>query len=233
MSAREQSAEPLGVADGVTVRIVVEVGVDGCPFRTVARDALGPGRELGVEIAPAGAQPAVKADVGPGGRTDERGMAASPIRETQSGVVCSQESIDGFAVPRVMAELERMPVRSRQYGEEGGQALPVAGELGRELPEDGARRGPQGGEMAEEALHRLGGILEALEVRDEAAPLGREEEARRHLGLPGGEGLARREAVEGVVDLDGIEVGAVVLQPAPRGQLARVEHASPVWVVPA
>ena len=71
---------------------------------------------------------------------------------------------------------------------------------------------------------------QALDVGDVAASLDGEEEALRRLAGPGFEALPRRLAVEGVVQLDGVEVAGIEGEVLSSGHLLGVEAASPVRI---
>ena len=103
----------------------------------------------------------------------------------------------------------------------------------RELVEDGAEMAAERAGAAEEPIDRLFGVLQLLHVRQEAAGLhGEEESARRPRG-PGGERRFVGQAIEAVVDLDGVEDRGVVVEPALLRQVIRVEVAAPVLVLPS
>src|SRR3569833_2777597 len=80
----------------------------------------------------------------------------------------------------------------------------------------------------------LGDVLQALDVRDVAADLDREEKVVRRLLRPARDRLAAWEAIERRVDLDRVEVLRVEAQPRAGREPRRVEDAvPPVGVVPA
>src|SRR5207248_1773521 len=58
----------------------------------------------------------------------------------------------------------------------------------------------------------------------------REDELRRDGGGPGPERGRTRQAVEGTVELHGVEAGRIVREPRPHGQRARIEARPPVAV---
>src|SRR5205807_349361 len=69
--------------------------------------------------------------------------------------------------------------------------------------------------------------------RQISARLEREHELLGRLSQPLGDGLLRREAVEGRVDLDGVEERRVVLEPATWRHTLRIHALAPVAVVPS
>src|SRR5207249_893251 len=112
----------------------------------------------------------------------------------------------------------------------------IAPERRRKLPEERAelRRAEQRLDPLVEELQVLTGVDEALDVRDVPAHLHGEQEVGRRLLHPAGDGVAAGEAVEGRVDLDGVELAGVEAKPVPRRAARRIEDAvPPVGVVPA
>src|SRR5207245_940876 len=116
------------------------------------------------------------------------------------------------------------------------EPLVVAVEVGRELPQHGAELG-----RADERLDPLveapdpgADVGQPLHVREIAARLDGEEEARRGRSHPVSHDLAPRQPVEGRVHLDRVEVARVEGEPIARRQARRIEDAvPPVVVVPA
>src|SRR4029079_16998046 len=102
--------------------------------------------------------------------------------------------------------------------EEGGEAVVVAGEVGRELVQDRAEALAQRLHPVHEAGERLFWLLELAVMGQVAARLGGEGERGRGLLRPSGDGLLGGEAVEARVELHRVEVLAVVLEPAPGGE---------------
>src|SRR5205823_1315802 len=79
----------------------------------------------------------------------------------------------------------------------------------------------------------LRGVAQTHDVRQVAADLDGEEEVRRRLLDPACDRARTRQPVEGVVQLDGVEVLRVEAQPLARSEPRRIEDAvSPVGVVP-
>src|SRR5438105_1591171 len=132
-----------------------------------------------------------------------------------------------------MAELEA--VTSRRNGRErSAEAVVVAPERRRQLPEDGAelRRPDERLDARVEAIDTAAEIGQPLDVRQVSARLDGEDEVKRRLLDPAGDRAPARQAVERVVHLDRVEVLGVVTQPQTRG-LALVELLAPRRVVPA
>jgi len=70
-------------------------------------------------------------------------------------------------------------------------------------------------------------------VRDEAIELHGVHEIVRDGPPPLLERLLLRLAVEGIVELDGVEVPCVIVEPLRRREILRIEAALPVLVLPA
>ena len=90
-----------------------------------------------------------------------------------------------------------------------------------------------GGDITITAIqHASVQVEQALEVGDVAAHLDREEKVGRRLLDPARDRRLQRQAVERVVDLDGVEEGRVLLEPAAHRETL-VDQIPPVRVVPA
>jgi hypothetical protein len=85
----------------------------------------------------------------------------------------------------------------------------------------------------EESLDVLGGLLEPLDVSDVAAGLDREAEVVGRFLDPPADRVLGRQPIEGVIDLDGVELRRVVAQPLALRELFRVKGPAPVLVDPA
>jgi hypothetical protein len=126
----------------------------------------------------------------------------------------AQEIVDVGREPALVAELEAVPPAWQRL-ERIRQPLVVAMEVRRQLPEDRAelRRPDERLDPLVEPFDPAAEVGEPPQVREVAARLDREREARRRLLDPARDGLAPREPVEGRVDLDRVEERRVVLQP--------------------
>src|SRR3954447_12269881 len=132
-----------------------------------------------------------------------------------------------------MAELETVPAL-RQSGEHCTEPFVVAAEVRGELPQHGPelRRPNKRYQPLVVALQSRVEVSEPLDVREVPARLDREDKTGRRFLDPARDRRLERQPVEGVVDLDRVEVSGVVLQPEPR-RLALVELFFPGCVVPA
>src|SRR5207249_809848 len=99
----------------------------------------------------------------------------------------------------------------------------------RQLPQERPelRRLEQRLDPLEQERQMLVRLEQALDVRDVAADLHREDEVRRALRHPARDGSRAGQAVEGVVQLDGVEVLRVVAEPAGGRTALRIEDAMP------
>src|SRR5881628_3736432 len=114
-----------------------------------------------------------------------------------------------------MPELEAV-APERQCRERRGQTFVVSMEVLRKLPEDRShlRRADERFDPLVEALDTAFQVGQALHMREVAARLDGEEEPGRRLGNPGSDRIAPGKAVEGAVDLDGVEELCVLCEPA-------------------
>src|SRR5690606_3395492 len=140
----------------------------------------------------------------------------------------------GQAVVVAAGELRCGGGGAGQQREEAREAVAVEGEVGRELPEDGAELVAEeqhagGEEVGERRLD----VAQLLHVGDEAAALDGEEEAGRRRVVPAAEAGRALERVERAVDLDAVEPTARVLEFAAARQSGRIEAVVPAPVRPA
>src|SRR5581483_11334943 len=204
--------------------VVVEVGVD---VHVPCADAGGPLAQLRLAVvaAPA-AQAAVEAQVRPR-RSEDLTLAG----EHERGAVVMEQVVHVVGEPALVPELEGVQLGHRKRREGGAEALVVAWEVRRQLPEERPAL-VQRLDAGTEARDRLAEVAQPLHVRDVAGQLHREEEALGRRTLPRRDALALREPVERVVDLDGVEAAHVQLEPLAR-RAPRVEGHLPARVVPA
>jgi len=139
-----------------------------------------------------------------------------------------QETSQRRDEPARVAELEDVGQIGREEGGERLQPLQIGTPVGRQLPQDRAEFPFQAAYPRQEAGQWLGGVLELFEVSDVAVGLDGVDEPFRGLLPPAVERLLRGKAIEGVVDLDGVEFLRVVSKPTGLGQVRRVERAPPV-----
>src|SRR6266550_7035683 len=121
----------------------------------------------------------------------------------------------------------------RQHSDEALQARRVEMEVRLELEKDRSQFLVEPECRIDDHLDRLLFDGEPLDVGDIAAALDRKEEAGWGLIAPGLKTLARRLPVEGVVELDGVEVLRIEGEVLSRRQLLRIEAPAPVRVGPA
>src|SRR6202171_5095887 len=133
----------------------------------------------------------------------------------------------------VVPDLDREAHTPRQHADETLEALLVETKVRLQLEEDR----PQLVAEAEcRADDKVDGLLldgEPLEVGDVAATLDGKQEARWGLVTPRFKALPRRLPVEGVIELDGVEVLRVEGEVLSCRHLLRVEDLQPVWIRPA
>src|SRR5581483_1210834 len=233
----QQLLQPQRIPDREDFPVVVEVGEDVdlvAPLGEARRPLL----QLRLAVVPAqAARAVVEADERPvcGEDVGLERVNLRPVADHERDAVLAQQRVDVLCEPRRVPELDAVtllrPVEPRERVRE---PVVVALERRRQLPEDRAHlRAPEKRRdplvEADETGVELG---EPLDVREVARRLDREQETGRRGALPVRDGRAVRQAVEGVVHLDGVEVLRVVLEPEACGQTA-VELLLPARVVPA
>src|SRR3954469_23652433 len=140
---------------------------------------------------------------------------------------------DLLDVPARLAEFDGVPPRPRQRLQEMIEAFEVDRHVRRKLIEHRPERVLEPPGAAEEALERLLGGLQLLHVRQVTAGLDRVDETFWRAPAPGRESRSLGQPIKGVVDLDRVEPLRVVLEPAALGQLAGIEIAAPMRVLPS
>src|SRR3954469_1663153 len=233
--ALERAAQGDAVADREALPVVVEVR----PDRRLAGDRgepVGPGPQLGLGVVAAPAAVAVvEAHEGPVGRELERlERALGVVPDGQRDLVPAQQLVDLLAEPARVAELEAVAT-GRQQVEGGGERVVVALEPLRQLPQHRPelRRADERLDALVEAPDPLLDVAQLLHVDQVAARLEREHESGRRLLHPPRDRVARGQAVEGRVDLDGVEDLGVAGEPARLAHALRVEDPAPRAVLPA
>lgn len=84
----------------------------------------------------------------------------------------------------------------------------------------------------QQVLQGFRNVFQFAVVRNKATGLYRVEETRWCYLTPAVEGLGKRKMIEGVIDLDGIEMLHVVAEPLPRWEVLGVEDATPIFIHP-
>jgi len=156
------------------------------------------------------------------------------VADGQSDRVIAERVQHRRREPAWVAELDRMPAR-RQRLEPVSQAPVVTVEVLRQLPQH--RPQPPGiDQRLQWLVEALDSILDrgqALDVGQVPARLDDELEVPRRLLCPVGHGITPCEAIEGRIDLDGVELLCVELEPAALGLPFGVEPAAPAVVHPS
>src|SRR5580765_506908 len=238
-AVRPDSEQPLqrgAVSHREAVSVVVEVRIDVAGARPVL-DPARPFVELGLRVVPvAPSRARVEADERPVGR---QGVLlkrpARVVADHERDAVLTQQGVHRFDEPALVPELEAMPA-GRELRQGGGEAVVVAPEVRRQLPEHGPelRRPGQRPDPLVEERDAGREVAQPLDVRRVAAHLHREDEPGRGLAHPVRDRALSRQPVEGRVDLDRVEAPGVEVEPAARRQPRGVEDAvAPVLVVPA
>src|SRR5204863_8601351 len=152
--------------------------------------------------------------------------------QTQGDVGARQPLDDLVDEPGGVAHLEHPAhVRTARHGaQQTVETVEPQVERRGQLDEHGAECLPEGARAAQEERERRTGLVQPLDVGEEPARLDGEDELRRDGGGPGPERGRPRQAVEGTVELHGVEARRIVRQPCPRGQRPRIEARPPVAV---
>src|SRR5581483_1836303 len=229
----ETLSEPKPVLDREAAPVVVEVRVD---VRALAPllDPRRPDGQLLVRVVAVTAA-VVEAEEGEvGGQLAGLEGPSRIVADHERDAVAPEQLVGLADEPARVPELERVAA-GREPCQRVRQPLVVPRKVGRQLPEHRAelRRADERVDALVEASHRLAHVGQPLQVGHVPARLDAEEKARRALLDPARDRLHRRQAIEGVVDLDGVEQGRVVPEPPDGRQPLRVDDLAPVLVVPA
>src|SRR3954467_13504628 len=138
-----------------------------------------------------------------------------------------------IGVPARLTELDHVLPSPRQRSEEMLEPFEVQRPARRKLVEDRTEGRTQFFCPREKQIERSLRVFELFHVRQETAGLHGKREPWRGGGTPGPEHVSGRKAVEGVVDLDRIEVRRVMREPPRGGEPGRIEVAAPVAILPA
>jgi len=175
----------------------------------------------------------MEADVTPIGRAPERRLLALAVGETQRRAMTLEHRLDVGHEPACVTRLERDSLARSESRQRGVEKPRVDLHAGWQLDQRRPALTAQLARPLEKALHRLFRIVQALQVREEAAHLQSECEVRGRSLLPLLENGRFRQVIEGVVDLGGLKTLGEVLEPARLRELRGVERAAPVGVLPA
>src|SRR4029077_12875660 len=164
---------------------------------------------------------AVKAEVGPL-RRDLMSLegALRVVADDQRSAMPAKQLVHLGDEPALMPKFEGV-TRLRQLLERRAEAIVVALDARRELPQDRShlRRVRERLDRLEIALRVPAHLAPPLDVRYLATPLDGEPKAARRLLHPSLDRGLGRQPVEGVVDLDRVEDGRVVIEPESRREL--------------
>src|SRR5206468_3256279 len=164
---------------------------------------------------------------------DEWGMALFRVGDAQCRVPDPQRVVHVVREPRRVTELPGAAQLRRELGEEIVQSIHVLFEVGRQLEQDRPELGAELARRFEKVAQRIVDIPEPGDVGDALRCLEHECERRGCGGVPAGDGLRIRHAVEGVVDLDRAQPLGVVLEHLRLGELRRIERPLPLGKVVA
>src|SRR6266513_3232353 len=232
---RRELSQAEGVLRRVAQLVVVEVGEDVASLGAPAPDAAGPlAKGIVVVVRGVAAPRPMESQIdGVRGHREVRRPVRRLSRDERD-VSAAQEGERLVREPGGIAWLERVtsPAR-RDHLEEPLRALEVELHSRRELYENDRGLRPQAGEGSVRALDAVALDVQALDMGDEAIELDGVDKVVGHGPAPLLERLLFGLPVEGVVQLDGVEVTRVVLEPPRRREILWIEAALPVLVLPA
>jgi hypothetical protein len=155
--------------------------------------------------------------------------------QAKRDVAIAQGAEHILVVPTRMPELDRMLDAHRigQHGKKPLEAIDILRHLPWQLVQHRAQLRSQLAGTAEETLHRLVRILQLLHVRQETTGFYREQKPCGHSRAPLREHTLIRQAIKAVVDLDGVELPGVILEPLALRNLDRIEVTAPMPILPA
>ena len=240
-------SKPDGVRWGLRVDVVVEEGEEVPASLDLRPQEVGPFVEHAIRIAPrvparAAMEPDVDRVAGDGTCSRIRRTAGHVVQaEPDPSPAKHRQDLVGHAelVPELDDVRERtdarpvVPGRVRGQGfDEGGEPLNVGHPPRWQLIQDGPEPRAEMLCVLEQPIHRLGGVLQLLHVRQVAAGLDGKQETRRNPAGPVRERLRRGQPIERTVHLDAVEHLRVRLEPEASRHVRVVEPRSPVRVVP-
>src|SRR5439155_22926316 len=155
------------------------------------------------------------------------------VVKAECDAVALQEPIRVGVMPGGIPKLDGVVAGRREEGQEGLEPFEVASPSWRQLVEHRAHVILEVGGAAPKSLDRLLGIVQATLMGEVAAGLDRVAEAVRRALAPSVKGGRLRQAVEGPVQLDGVEPRGVVLEPTRLRRVFGIERSAPVPGLPA
>src|SRR2546423_6675713 len=135
--------------------------------------------------------------------------------------------------PGVVPELQGDARVGRQQANEALEALEVQVEVRLELKEDRTKLGAEPAGCVNNQVDRFRLDCQPLDMGDVAAALDGEKEARRRLLRPANKALPRRPPIEGVIELDRVQVLGVESELLARRVLLGIEALTPVRIRPS
>ena len=157
----------------------------------------------------------------------------APVVNTKRNIVLLQQLKDRGRVPALVAKLDGELVAFWQDAQEICQTLKIQLPSRWQLKQHRSKRRPQWLCAREQELDRISGILQALDVRDEAAGFHREYEAGRRQFSPSLKRLFLWQTVKAVVDFDRMKFARVPGEHFVRRMTLGIEISQPVFVMPA
>src|SRR5262245_48622508 len=219
----------------MTSDVVVEIREHVDPARGSCREPVAPRVKLVVAVRAAVPFYAVESDVDEWANRDALGRRAFHVVQAQRHLVPVKQRKHTVVVPAWVAKLDCMnPIRP--YAVEILEEILQTAEVDRpprgQLIQDRTEMRPEVPGIAEEPHEWVVRVFQLLHMGKETARLDRVQEVTRRSLAPFFESCHLGQSVEGVVDLDSIEVQRVMGEPASLGQPSRIEDAPPMAVLP-
>jgi AcrR family transcriptional regulator len=215
--------------------IVVEVHIGVAAAREYRPDPLSPGPQRLAPVHRARAGRALMAPQvdEPGGAPQRRHWPAEPVSPAQRGAAGLQHLADLGRPPGRMPELSRHLHPGRETAQTAIEQHRVGPKGRRELQQYWPELVAQPASRVEQPGDRFLRLGQPLDVGEVAACLHRHHERRRRRITPRLERTAGRQPVEGRIGFHRVEPLGVGGQPAPLWQARRIQHATPVGVLPS
>jgi hypothetical protein len=153
------------------------------------------------------------------------------VSKAQRQVSFSKGVEDVVLIPTVVAKFEGRLGAVGERVDECAQPIDIAAQEGWELEKDGAQALAEVRRDAQEILFYS--FLEALNVSDAPGGFGNEPKAVGYLFDPRFDDVGLRDAVERIVDFDGVKLARIVAQHVLRSSLIWIEDAFPFFVIVA
>src|SRR5438445_2073296 len=222
----------LGIFDGVALHVVVEVNEDIELLMAPSDYTFGPRLQSSLAVAePAWRQ--MHPYICEVARDLERLRHLGVVGNTKGDAMRPQQAEYGGHEPGVVPEFQCEAPVGWQQANEALKAREVEVEVRLELKEDRTKLGVEPAGRVDNQVDRFRLDRQTLDMGDVATALDGEEEARWRLLRPANKTLPRRLPIEGVIELDRVEVLGVEGEVLARRELLGIEALTPVRIRPS